>query len=814
MGDEKGLELSRREFLALTGATAAAMTIRLPLQPPKPGTQEAAQEQKIPVMCNMCGAGCGLLLVKKNGNMYLEPNLEHPQPGQCARASSAMQLWNHPLRLKKPLKRVGERGDGRLQEIDWETALNEISSKLKEIISKYGPESVVFTFHDFYAWHMPLIAFTLGTPNQVQHASCCHNASTYARMLVLGAGAPPTVDPDYERARYIIFVGRVLNAAMGMVQRLQRAREAGVKLVYVDPRMGNAAMADGEWVPIIPGTDAAFLLSMMHVILTEKLYNESFVKKYTNATFLVKPDGTPLTMKDLGREGADYAVYDLDAKDFASYKKASNPALEWEGEAAGVKVRTAFLLLKDRAAQYPPEEAEKICGVPADTIRRIAREFANARGVIEDGWWTSKNANDSDAFRAALTLNALVGSIETAGGLYVKLGSKLPASATATPDKVTTITGGTLPPITAKRIDTQKYPAVPNVFDAVLDAAIEGKPYPVKALIIVGTEPFTRDANTEKLKRALKALDLVVVIDVVPNDSVDWADYVLPDNVFLEREELADVKWTPHAAIQLSHKALDPPPGVDARNGFWIMMEIVRRTVPERAAAVGYTEKYADYHAFEEFEALIMDKCLEGLSKAWNVPKSQIEEALKEKGFYVFKYWTPKSGPATLATKSGLVEVYSLKALDFQDDPLPKWKTPPYTRPSKPDEFYLVNGRDQFVSAHAAWTWSIATLVDRRVWMNPVDAQRLGLRDGDLIELEGLDNGFKARARVKVTERVRQGVLFVYNRVGGRFSKLITGQYEVLKDGINVNMFTLSWLEPLNGSVGLNSTVRVRKVGA
>ena len=809
------MDLTRRDFLALTATAAAASILKLPPKPQQePQSAQAGGEERVPVMCNMCGAGCGVYLVKRNGIMYVEPNLEHPQPGLCARAAAAIQLWNHPLRLRKPLKRVGDRGEGKFQEIDWETALNEIAAKLREVVSKYGPESVVFTYHDFYAWHMPFIAFTLGTPNHVQHASCCHNASTYARMLILGAGGPPTVDPDYERARYVILVGRVFNAAMGMVHRLKKAREAGVKLVYVDPRMGNAAMAEGEWVPIIPGTDAAFLLAMMHVILTEKLYDEDYVKKFTNACFLIKPDGTPLTEKDLGREGADYVVYDLDAKDFVSYKKAKNPALEWEGEAAGVKVRTAFLLLKERAARYPPEEAEKICGVPAETIRRIAREFANARGVIEDGWWTSKNANDSDAFRAVLTLNALVGSIETAGGLYIKLGSKMPGSATAAPDKVTTITGGTLPPITAKRIDTLKYPAVPHVFDAVLDAVLEGKPYPVKALIIVGTEPFTRDANTEKLKKALKALDLVVVIDVVPNDSADWADYVLPDNIFLEREELADVKWTPHAAIQFSHKALDPPPGVDARNGFWIMMEIVRRTVPDRAKAVGYTEEYADYHRFEKFEEFIKKKCLESLSKSWNVPVEQIERALEEKGFFVFQYWTPKKGPGARPTKSGLVEIYSLRALDFKDDPLPKWKPPPYTKPTRPDEFYLVNGRDQFVTVHAIWTWSIASLVDRRVWMNPKDAERLGIRDGDLIELEGLDNGFKARARVKVTNRVREGVLFVYNRAGGRFSKLITGQYEVLKEGINPNMFTLSWLEPLNGSPSLNSTVRVRKVGA
>ncbi|QOJ79171.1 molybdopterin-dependent oxidoreductase [Infirmifilum lucidum] len=811
-------EITRRDAIKLGALLAAASAVKWPVslvvKPPEQ-EQSLAVEEKVPVMCNMCGAGCGLYFVRKGKVMYFEPNLEHPQPGLCARAASSIQLWNHPLRLKKPLKRVGERGEAKFQEVDWETALNEISQKLRDIVAKYGPESVVFTYHDFYAWHMPLIAFTLGTPNYVQHASCCHNASTYARGLVLGAGGPPTADPDYENARYIVFVGRVLNAAMGMVQRLQKARERGVKLVFVDPRMGNAAMSEAEWIPIIPGTDAAFLLSMVHVIIQEKLYDEAWVKKYTNACFLIKQDGTPVTGKDVGKDTTDYVVYDLDAKDFVSYKAAKNPALEWEGDAPNVgRVRTAFLLLRDRAALYPPEEAEKITGVPADTIRRIAREFATSRGVVEDGWWTSKNANDSDAFRAALILNALVGSIDTRGGLYVQLGAKFPASATAAPDKVTTITGGTLPPIKAKRIDTLKYPAVPHVFDAVLDAVITGQPYPVKALIIVGTEPFTRDVNTQKLVETLKKLELVVVIDVVPNDSVDWADYVLPDNVYLEREELATVKWTPHAAVQLSHKVLDPPPGVDARNGFWIMMEIVRRTVPDRAAAVGYTEKYADYHKFEEFETLVKRKVLESLSKAWNVPVEEIEKALEEKGFYVLKYWIPRAGPGALKTPSGLVEIYSLKALDYKDDPLPKWKPPPYKKPAAPNEFYLVNGRDQFVTAHAVWTKNIIFLVDRRVWMNPRDAERLGIKDGDLVELEGLDNGFKQRARVKVTNRVREGVLFVYNRAGGRTSRLIAGEYEVMREGINPNKFTLSWLEPLNGSTGLNSTVRVTRVGA
>lgn len=806
------MELSRRDFIVLSTAAAAASVLRLPEKQPARHELSSTEEIRKPVACQMCSGYCGMYFVKRNGNMYFEPIPDHPVPGLCARGASSLQLWNHPLRLKKPLKRVGERGEGKFQEVDWDTALNEIGAKLREIIQKYGPESVVITYKVTHAWILPLVAYTLGTPNLIQHASTCHNSGTYARMLVLGAGGPPTLDVDYDRARYIIFVGRVFCAAMGMVKRLEKAREGGAKLVFVDPRMGNAALSESEWVPVRPGTDAAFLLSMIHVIISEKLYDEAFVKKYTNGTFLIKPDGTPLTEKDLGREGTDYVVYDLTAKDFMSYKRATNPALEWEGEAAGVKVKTAFLLLKERVAQYPPERAAEICGVPAETIVRIAREFAQNKGVIEDSWWTAKNGNDSDAFRAALILNALVGSIETAGGLYIKMSSRMPASATLAADKVTTITGATLPPITAKRLDLLKYPAVPEVFDTVLDAAIEGKPYPVKALIIVGTEPFTRDANIEKLKKALKAMELVVTIDILPNDSCDWSDYVLPDLMYLERSAILDAMWIPHAAIEFSNKVLDPPPGVDARHGVWILMEILRRTVPDKAAAVGYTSEYADYAKFGEFLKRCSDLILESLSKTWNVPKEEIQKNLTEKGYFIFSRWTPKPGPGTRPTKSGLVEIYSLRALDFKDDPLPKYKPPAYKIPTAPDEFYIISGRDQLTTAHNAFTWTTLSLADRAVWMNPKDAARLGIKDGDLVELEGLDNGVKVRTRVKLTNRIREGVLFAYSKYGGRTSKLITGRWELLREGVNVNVFTLSWLEPLNGSPALNASVRVRRV--
>lgn len=116
-------------------------------------------EKVVLVVCGACGAGCGLLFVERGGRRYLLPNLEHPQPGMCSR--SALQMWSHPLRLKKPLKKVGDK----FVEVDWDTALNEIAAKLKEVVERYGPESVVITRHDVRRWFLPLFQYLVGTPN-------------------------------------------------------------------------------------------------------------------------------------------------------------------------------------------------------------------------------------------------------------------------------------------------------------------------------------------------------------------------------------------------------------------------------------------------------------------------------------------------------------------------------------------------------------------------------------------------------------------------------------------------------------------------
>jgi anaerobic selenocysteine-containing dehydrogenase len=817
------LKINRRDLVKLGVTVGIASALGAPIV--KLVMSQSAQREVaapsgaryIPIFCSACGSKCGLYFVRNGDAMYILPNPSHPQPGMCARPAAAVQMWGHPLRLRKPLKRVGQRGEGKFQEVDWDTALNEAAAKLKEVADRYGPQAIAFTRHDHLSWHLPLIASLMGTPNVIGHEGTCHDASTAARQAVLGAGGPPAVDPDYANLNYLILVGRNLDAAMGSVRALARAREAGAKIVVVDPRAPNIAFSSVEWIPIVPGTDGAFLLSMINVIIGEGLYDAAFLKGYTNAPMLIKPDGSPLTQSDLGQQGSAYLVFDAAANGVKPLGSAADPALDYEGDvetpSGSVHVKTAFRLLAERAAKYPPDKAAQITGVPADTITRIAREFATRRGVVEDGWYAAKNGNEFDVYRSILILNALVGNIDKRGGLCFQEPAKFPNSCTPGADRIDTILGASLPPLKAKRVDLLKYPLAVSSFDALLDAVLTGQPYPIKALIIVGTAPFHRDVNTGKLKEALRRLDLVITIDIFPQDHVDWSDYVFPDLMFLERSEVSSAPWTLDAAVVYSNKVLDPPPGVDARHALWTLLELVRRAWPDKAALIGYTDKYADYSQFEQYEDLMFGKILDYLSKAWNISREELEAALKTRGFYLLKKKSYGAKPykSKLSTPTGLVEIYSLTALKYGLDPLPDWTPPPaYSQPKAPNEFYLVTGKDQNVSGHFVFTYDSKHLTDRCVWMNPADAERLGVGDGDVVTLEGIDNGFTAKACVKVTNRVRPGVLFTYAFAGGHASALVDGGYDFLRSGVNPQWFAKGYVAPVIGTAGTNSAVRVR----
>jgi molybdopterin oxidoreductase, molybdopterin binding subunit len=285
--------VSRRTLLKAGAAAAApAAGLASALFPSEAQLKELEAQgwTRHPMACCMCGAYCGLIAMRKEGEPVSEktvrifPNPDHPQRGYCGRAASTMWIWNHPLRLRKPLKRTGQRGEGKFVEVTWDEALSDIAEKLKAVVAKHGEASVCATSHSFSSFGKWLTA-PLGSPNSIGHSATCNSAGISAREWVFGKSfnGAGKLEPDYANLRYLILIGRSMGSSMGALHTLNAARARGAKVIAVDPRMPDIAYGDAHWVPIRPGQDGAFALGMLNVLITEKLADFEFLSRHTNA---------------------------------------------------------------------------------------------------------------------------------------------------------------------------------------------------------------------------------------------------------------------------------------------------------------------------------------------------------------------------------------------------------------------------------------------------------------------------------------------------------------------------------------------------
>jgi len=789
-------------------------------------------------ICHQCGAGCGLTALVKKGMppgedaMIILPSQaeNHPQRGMCGRGATAPYTWNSPLRLRKPMKLVGPRGSGQFQEIGWDQALDEIAAKLTEIIAREGPRSVAITTHDF-ADEANWLAWPLGLPNVIGQGSTCNTHGIVARRWMMGPGFHhhAVVDPDYDNVRYVLFPGRSLNAPIGAVHRLAKAREHGAKAVFLNPAHPDVAFAAGEWLPCTPGTDAAFMLALAHVLVAEQRYDEAFVRDYTNLPFLLKDSGLPLTAADLaeGGEATAFAVHDASTGGIAFHKDAGVvPALVYQGtvtlaDGTEAQVTTAWNRFLRHLEDYTPDKVAAITSVPARTIVRVARELHTMQGVVEDTWYNTRNGNDLEAVMALMTVNGLLGNFDRLGGLCFRPGARLPGVMSRDADgNIQTVTGGAWTQKGARRIDQEVYPETNGTFDAVLSGILDEQPYAIKALVLFGATLFHRDPNTQRIEAALRKAEFVVTLDVVHQEICDWSDYVLPTEMFLERDRLKGIGWTMTASVIKADKVTDPPADTDVRPNDWIMLELLRRMAPERAEALGYQASMQDLRVYKrDFLDPIETARIQGLAAAWNRDAGELRTQLHREGFVILQPQgygrVPYRVPFT--TPSGRLEIYALLPVQrgWREQGFAVHLDPPaYTLPKAQDEFYLVNGKSPIASSGiASLAFPTQYLADNAVWLNPADAERLGVKDGARIEVEGLDTGWKARAEARVTPRVHRGVAFTYSYVGGNRQKIFEQdpRFKRMAQGINPQWFSTAYVNAVTGAGNNNASVRIRR---
>jgi len=363
------IEITRRNILKAAGAVAIQSAVLNVIQPlallhAAEGTPAAAVAEKlVPTMCAMCGPslGCGINAVVRNGRFVgIEPLKEAPlNLGKyCGKAFAAPQWVYSPQRLRYPMKRVGQRGEGKFQRITWDEALNTIVAKLKEQKEKYGPESLAILspqarttssyFRRFLAAH--------GSPNYA-HSGICAMQKGFTFQYTLGSSP----SPDIENTKLLINWAKqpvYAGTSKGGVRELLAAKARGVKIIAVKPTMEpDVALAD-IWVPIRPGTDAAFALALLHVVINEKLYDKKFVEKWT---------------------------YGFDK-------------------------------LVPHVQKYTPEWAEKISGVPAAQTREVARLYATTKhSCIATGNGFEHAPSCNDAVRSVAILIAITGNLDRRG---------------------------------------------------------------------------------------------------------------------------------------------------------------------------------------------------------------------------------------------------------------------------------------------------------------------------------------------------------------------------------------------------------------
>lgn len=350
--------LNRRNFLKAAGLTAGLLGADLGL--PRRAAAAPA-EQRIPTLCEMCTSRCGIFAVVSEGRVKrIEGNPEHPiNLGRpCARGNAGLSALYDPDRLQRPLKRDA---GGKLVPISWEQAFEEIGTKLRALQGNPGPQSLVFAeYNNLLSPLTKRFTEAYGSPNHVGHAANCFANRNVGYSAVFGT--LPTV--DYKNVKYYLSAGRNLLGGIKVyeVAGLAEAKAHGAKIVVLDPRYSELA-GWGEWLPIKSAGDLAFLLAIANVLITEGLYNKAWVGAHAN--------------------GFDEVAAEI--------------------------------------VKYTPEWQVEHTDIPAETVRRIAREMAAAApaAVVDPGWHGGNGMywNGFEASRAGAIVNALLGNWGAKGGL-------------------------------------------------------------------------------------------------------------------------------------------------------------------------------------------------------------------------------------------------------------------------------------------------------------------------------------------------------------------------------------------------------------
>lgn len=589
-----------------------------------------------------------------------------------------------PDRVNWPLRRVGERGSGKWERVSWEVALDDIAERLAALAAESGPETLASAIGGPHASFWPLHRFMnlFGSPNNMGIGQICWNPRVWMDMATFGWSVEADIVPGLTECLVLWGTNPAQSDNSAFWQHIRAYAAGGGALVVVDPRRTEAAAIADVWLPVRPGTDAVLALGLLNVIIGEELYDASFVDAWCSG----------------------------------------------------------FDELARAVAPLAPEAVAVTCGVSADDIRRAARLFSGGRAsaLVSGRGIDQIGAAVAPTHRALCCLRAITGNVDKPGAcvlaeapdfvseLAMEMSDAMPASCRAaalssyrTPlqsyagyDALRALTErlGRTPPM---RYLTSAHP------DLVLRAMEEGRPYPIRALVVQATNPLLTYGDTARVQRALAALDLLVVLEYRLTPTAQLADYVLPIAGALERPVLqvhggiANAAYGGPAAVA---------PYYERRCDYDVFRELGRR--------LGQAEFWPEETLEDAFASQLLpaglsweEFCIEGTY--WPRPAYAKHEALGADG-----------RPVGFATTTGRIELAS-EFLPFHGGsrlPEPVLGGPKAPRRS----LTLITGARR-QPYNASMYFENSRFRDGaaapEATVSPACAEALGLREGDAVEV-------------------------------------------------------------------------------
>ncbi|MFC1824710.1 molybdopterin-dependent oxidoreductase [Thermodesulfobacteriota bacterium] len=592
--------------------------------------------------------------------------------------------------------------------------MDTVAEKFLQVKREYGPESIAGaqgTGRPYYVLFWRFLR-SLGTPNRVGFGHICYaprlaaSAMTCGKLPVCDYYGFGGVSP-----KCVMVWGCNITstgASDGMCgYQLTRTLRNGAKLIVIDPRRTNLASKADSWLQLRPGTDDALALGMLHTIIEEELYDKAFVANWT----------------------------------------------------------VGFDELAARVEAYPPEKMEEITWVPADEIRNAARTYAETKPACTQwGVAVDQNINSFQTIRAILLLSGITGNIDIPGGdvFWVPPEKVVIQTPRLNPDMI--LAEKFTPEMQAKKIGADKYRVLDQVHPHnFFETVFSEKPYPVKALFIMGSNMLVGHSEPSKVKRALQQIDFVVGTDLFMTPTLQMADMVLPAASWLETDDVADLHFVWCVLARQKVAAIG-----ECRDDKEIIISLARRMGLQEDFPWSSVPEYCDWvlkdtgMTFEEF-------------KQRGIIRGEMRyKKYEEEGF---------------ATTSGKFELSCSKLDALGYDPLPYYREPPespYSSPELFEDYPLIissGSRTQaYFHSEGRQIESLRRLnPDPLLEIHPAAAKALGIEEGDWVWIETPRGRIKQRA--KLTESVHPGT--VHAQHGWWFPEKGPPEYGYTESNVN-----------------------------